>query len=760
MSIRAALAVAVVLAACPALAADHNAPPPAPAAHRTLTFEDRVAAQRAIEQVYWNHRVWPKDNPGPKPPLSAEMSDDAIRARVQDYLNRSIDLERIWLRPIRADQLQAELERIATHTQDGRVLHELFAALGNDPLVIAETLARQTLVDRLIRECGSSELRSQERILSTTETPSEPTFSLPQIDPSGCSNDAWIPTTLTNAPARRTHHTAVWTGAEMIVWGGIDPLPGTGLETNTGGRYKPATDSWSSTSGMNAPTARYDHTAVWTGTEMIIWGAAAGSTGGRYNPATDTWTPTSVTNVPTSRSLASSVWTGTEMIVWGGNETQVSFGTGGRYKPATDSWTPTPADLTAPTARTLHTAVWTGNYMIVWGGYNAGFRGDGRRYDPVANSWTAVTTANAPSARGYHSAVWTGIEMIIWGGYDGGPPFNDGARYNPGTDIPGTDSWSNTSLGGAPIPRKIHTAVWTGSEMIVWGGLDSGSAPLNSGGRYAPTSNSWVGTSTGTNVPSPRTFQTAVWSGTEMIVWAGVATSLAFNSGGRYCACPSGMIVYRDADADGYGNPAITLPSCDGSIPAGYVTNNTDCDDTNPSIHPGATEVCNGLDDDCDGVVDGGGDVLCDDGNVCTDDICNGASGCVHTNNTAACSDGNPCTMGDTCSDGSCVGSAITAPPETHDVAVAADKATYSWSPATFATQYDVVRGKLSALPVGPGGDDEACFDNLPGTMLVDSTVPDPSTGFWYLSRGENACGIGTFGSQSDGFPRITTTCP
>jgi hypothetical protein len=52
------------------------------------------------------------------------------------------------------------------------------------------------------------------------------------------------------------------------------------------------------------------------------------------------------------------------------------------------------------------------------------------------------------------------------------------------------------------------------------------------------------------------------------------------------------------------------------------------------------------------------------------------------------------------------------------------------------------------------------CFDNLPSTTLVDATVPAPGSGFWYLSRGENACGNGTYGTQSNATPRTTTTCP
>ncbi|MEO6611997.1 MAG: MopE-related protein [Chitinophagaceae bacterium] len=61
---------------------------------------------------------------------------------------------------------------------------------------------------------------------------------------------------------------------------------------------------------------------------------------------------------------------------------------------------------------------------------------------------------------------------------------------------------------------------------------------------------------------------------------------------------------YRDADTDGYGNAANTTQAC--TVPAGYVTNSTDCNDANAAVHPGAIEVCNGVDDDCDGSIDEG----------------------------------------------------------------------------------------------------------------------------------------------------------
>ena len=155
--------------------------------------------------------------------------------------------------------------------------------------------------------------------------------------------------------------------------------------------------------------------------------------------------------------------------------------------------------------------------MIVWGGFDGGnYFNTGGRYNPSTDSWTATSTTNAPTARAQdtHTAVWTGSEMIVWGGYDGFNIFNTGGRYNPSTD-----SWTATSTTNAPAARCGHTAVWTGSEMIVWGG-GGGGAFFNTGGRYNPSTDSWTATST-TNAPSGRAAHTAVWTDSEMIVWGG-----------------------------------------------------------------------------------------------------------------------------------------------------------------------------------------------------------------------------------------------
>src|SRR6184192_3806060 len=130
----------------------HPQAPSNPAA-AGLTFEERVSYQRAIEDVYWRHRIWPRNSgerPDPKPSLDAVMSQAELEKKITDYLRKSQALEDYWQRPITADQLQAEMDRMAKHTKQPDVLRELFDALGNDPFVIAECLARPALADRLL----------------------------------------------------------------------------------------------------------------------------------------------------------------------------------------------------------------------------------------------------------------------------------------------------------------------------------------------------------------------------------------------------------------------------------------------------------------------------------------------------------------------------------------------------------------------------------------------------------------------------------
>src|SRR5213083_1735702 len=132
---------------------------PAKTSQRTLTFQERVAHQRAIEEVYWRHRIWPKERPDAKPSLNAVMTQTQLENKVADYLRKSQALEDYWQRPITAEQLQAEMDRMAQHTKQPEVLSELFAALGNDPFVIAECLARPALAERLLTNWYASDQR-------------------------------------------------------------------------------------------------------------------------------------------------------------------------------------------------------------------------------------------------------------------------------------------------------------------------------------------------------------------------------------------------------------------------------------------------------------------------------------------------------------------------------------------------------------------------------------------------------------------------
>jgi len=68
---------------------------PSKSSIRTLTFAERVEYQRAIEDVYWRHRIWPKENPDPKPPLNAVMPQTQLEKKVEDYLRDSQALEDI-----------------------------------------------------------------------------------------------------------------------------------------------------------------------------------------------------------------------------------------------------------------------------------------------------------------------------------------------------------------------------------------------------------------------------------------------------------------------------------------------------------------------------------------------------------------------------------------------------------------------------------------------------------------------------------------
>jgi N-acetylneuraminic acid mutarotase len=366
------------------------------------------------------------------------------------------------------------------------------------------------------------------------------------------ANDTWTPTSQVNAPAGRWFHSAVWTGKEMIVWGGrANFFPENNF--NDGGRYNPATDTWTPISTDGAPSPRSQMTAIWTGNEMIVWGGTGDAfdekaDGARYNPETDTWTP--LPPAPLAERFGhTAVWTGTEMIIFGGlkvdgylyDEHWSTFGDGARYNPVSNTWTPLNPHG-APSSRVDHSAVWTGTEMLVWGGRylpDYTFLNSGAAYDPVRDSWTPIATQNAPEPRAQCAAVWSGHEMIVWGGYVDPSPteINTGGRYNPVSKV-----WTPTTLNGAAEKRyfaRSDSSVWTGQAMFIYGGWADYPWEVNLTDLYYPTDGPviepqqdfWEARSDGV---APRIADARVFTGDEVIVWGGGRQSTWLNDGARY----------------------------------------------------------------------------------------------------------------------------------------------------------------------------------------------------------------------------------
>ncbi len=341
----------------------------------------------------------------------------------------------------------------------------------------------------------------------------------------GCmvTDPGWQPLPTTGAPSPRWLHVGLWTGTEMLIWGG---KPGAGAVSGDGALYDPTTDTWRPMSMTGAPAARHSPSAVWTGSEMIVWGGFGQSSyltdGARYDPATDTWTPITSVGAPTGRTFQGTAWTGTEMVLWGGSDGPTPLGDGARYNPTADSWTSLPA-AGAPSPRLKPSATWTGSEVVFWGGTNTfDWLNSGARFNPATGLWSgATTTQGVLLMRETHTAVWTGDRVAVWGGWDGGNFLNDGALYDPVGN-----SWSPMAATGAPSNRAKHTATWTGDAMFVWGGCAGQtceSGYRETGGIWRPLGGpegGWSPVVANDNL-SARSDHIAVWTGTEIIIWGG-----------------------------------------------------------------------------------------------------------------------------------------------------------------------------------------------------------------------------------------------
>jgi hypothetical protein len=441
--------------------------PPRKVSPRTLTFAERVSYQRAIEKVYWRHRIWPNKRHDQKPSLDAVISHTQLEKKVADYLRKSQALEDYWRRPITAEQLQAEMDRMAQHTKLPEVLTELFDALGNDPFIIAECLARPALADRLLTNWYSYDQKIHGQLKQRAEADIQGHPTVEQMRQlRGKYNEIEL---IRSNSARETDDRAV----------------GSSVKLNR--------PKWDETVQKLA-TLFSDHsvaTGVSPTKSAAITQIRTGVLSALREHETSYYATAVITKTENRLKIARVTWLKEPLESWlAGSENQVSgltlAVTTGYTLPAIitggcsdDTWTNMYAVLAG---RTGHTAVWTGSEMIIWGGADAGTAYDtGGRYNPNTDTWAATSMTNAPDGRWLQTAVWTGTEMIVWGGQDANATdLNSGGKYNPNTD-----SWTATSTDNAPQARHSQTAVWTGSEMIIWGGcFGNGCTPLNTGGRY------------------------------------------------------------------------------------------------------------------------------------------------------------------------------------------------------------------------------------------------------------------------------------
>jgi hypothetical protein len=335
--------------------------------------------------------------------------------------------------------------------------------------------------------------------------------------------ESWSPISQVGSAAPSSGQLAVWTGSEMIVWGGF-AWTGHGYEVyDRGGRYDPESDAWRVMTDVGAPSLRTEMTGVWTGTELIVWGGVAPgggalNTGARYDPALDLWRPMATPTFLVGRSGHSAVWTGALMIVWGG-ENHGLLGDGGAYDPVTDRWTP-PAP--APDGgRRGHVAVWTGREMIIWGGVKGygtdsfGLTTAGLRYDPRLDSWSAMSIDRRPIGSALPKAVWTGSHMLVvcplsfYDVPDGGNGY--AASYDPASDawetLPALEDWRD---GCSPFFHSDLPIVWTGKALVLFGAT---------GVQYQPASGAWRMLRTRRQPLHTCFGRSAVWTGSLVILW-------------------------------------------------------------------------------------------------------------------------------------------------------------------------------------------------------------------------------------------------
>lgn len=341
----------------------------------------------------------------------------------------------------------------------------------------------------------------------------------------------WLP--MEPAPITgRIFHSAVWTGSKMIVWGGYGSSPTYKLD---GASYDFASNKWTTIASApsNMSAGRREHAAVWTGSKMLIWGGRSSSTvykdGAAYDPATDSWT--TIPDAPlTVRHSVAAVWSPTtnEMLVWGGcTGTTCSSvaGDGAAYDPTTNTWTALPAAPIA--ARGDAAGVWTGTDFLIFGGINSSTVGqtDGARFDPVTRAWTKFSSPPStifdPRYDGVR--VWNGSSLFMWGGRASST--SSTAKANGAFYTPGV-GWTEIPEASdtvlSPSGARYDAVGWFGSgKLYVFSGIGRSGNPSVFGFAAFDPVTATWSAPDSTGAPGARARATVVWTGKEALVWGG-----------------------------------------------------------------------------------------------------------------------------------------------------------------------------------------------------------------------------------------------
>ncbi|MBO0870501.1 MAG: hypothetical protein J2P15_18245 [Micromonosporaceae bacterium] len=325
--------------------------------------------------------------------------------------------------------------------------------------------------------------------------------------------------------APRSADATVWTGRELIRWGGIDSKDGRLL--GDGAAYDAATNRWQLL--PPSPLGPRDDTAsVWTGTAMFIWGGTTfAADGARYDPRTHQWRRLPPAPLP-ARVGAHAVWTGREVLVLGGTfaipgpTTSPAGGfpessDGAAYDPATNRWRSLPSlpirpgyelyRLDAFAAGDAVYALATSRHMGQRG--SAGviqFAQDVWRCTDSCAQW--LPEPSNVRLAGSRGPLWTGQEIVVPAGSAFlGVPVPAPVGTHGWRMRPGAGGWREMAHG--PIDDSPHVSVWTGGALV---GVDT----QGRAAAWDPVADRW------TRLPdAPRRVDngaTIVWTGSQILI--------------------------------------------------------------------------------------------------------------------------------------------------------------------------------------------------------------------------------------------------